>query len=109
MVKISKEMGDLASEVKKDEETSWWGMSEQEAAQEGQVSSKVGTKGRYVDITTVFFADVPQDPKDPRIKAKMEKANEILEKLTSGGGVHHPTFRVVKLEPIPWISLQKIK
>ena len=34
-VKISKEMGDLAREVKKDEETSWWGMSAEEAAQEG--------------------------------------------------------------------------
>ena len=61
-------------------------MSEQEAAQEGQVRSKVGTKGRYVDIATVFIADVLQDPKDPRIKAKMDKANEILEKLTSGKG-----------------------
>ena len=36
VVKISKEMGDLAREVKKDEETSWWGMREEEAAQEGQ-------------------------------------------------------------------------
>ena len=36
VVKISKKMGDLAREVKKDEETSWWGMSEEEAAQEGQ-------------------------------------------------------------------------
>ena len=67
-------------------------MSEEVAAQEGQVWSKVGTKGRYVDIATAFFADVPQDPKDPRIKAKMDKANEVLERLTSGGGVNHPTF-----------------
>ena len=67
MVKISKEIGDLAREVKKDEETSWWGMSEEEAAQEGQAWSKVGTKGRYVDIATAFFADVLQDPKDLRI------------------------------------------
>ena len=90
-------MGDLAREVKKDEETSWWGMSEEEAAQEGQAWSKVGTKGKYVDIATAFFADVPQDPKDPRIKAKIDKANEVLEKQTSGGGMNHPTFRVVKL------------
>ena len=32
VVKISKEMGDLARDVKKDEETSWWGMSKEEAA-----------------------------------------------------------------------------
>ena len=35
-MKISKGIGDLAREVKNDEETSWWGMSEEEAAQEGQ-------------------------------------------------------------------------
>ena len=58
VMKISKQMSDLAREVKKDEETSWWGMSAEEAAQEGQVWSKVGTKGRYVDIATGFFADV---------------------------------------------------
>ena len=109
LVRISKEMGDLAKEVKKDEETSWWSMSEEEAAQEGQAWSKVGTKGRYVDIATAFFADVPQEPKDPRIKAKMDKANEVLEKLTSGGGIDHPTFRVVKLEPIPQISLREMR
>ena len=71
-------------EVKKDEETSWWGMSEEESSQAGQAWSKVGTNGRYVDITTAFFAEVPQDPKNPRIKAKMDKAHEALEKLTSG-------------------------
>ena len=84
-------------------------MSEEEAAQEGQAWSKVGTKGRYVDIATAFFADVPQDPKEPRIGAKMDKANEVLEKLTSGGGINHPTFRVVKLEPIPQISLREMR
>ena len=36
VVQISKEMGDLAREVKKDEETSFWGISEEDAAQEGQ-------------------------------------------------------------------------
>ena len=82
MVKISKEVGDPAREMKKDEETSWWGKSEEEAAQEGQAWSKIGTKGRYVDIVMAFFANVPQDPKDPKIKAKMDKANEVLEKLT---------------------------
>ena len=87
------------------DETSWWGISEEEAAQEGQAWTKVGTKGTYVDIATAFFADVPQDPKDPRIKAKMDKANGVLKKSTSGGVVNHPTFRVVKLEPIPQISL----
>ena len=46
VVKISKELVDLAREVKKDEDTSWWGMSEEEAAQEGLAWSKVGTKGR---------------------------------------------------------------
>ena len=55
VMKISKEMGDLAREVKKDEETSCWGMSEEEAAQQGRTWSKVGTKGRYVDIATAFF------------------------------------------------------
>ena len=39
-----------------------------------------------MDIATAFFADVPQDPKDPRIKAKMDKVNTVLEKLTSRGG-----------------------
>ena len=62
-----------------------------------------------MDIATAFFADVPQDPKDPRIKAKMDKANEVLGKLTSGGGIDHPTFRVVKLEPIPQISLREMR
>ena len=62
-----------------------------------------------MDIATTFFADVPQDPKDPRIKAKMDKANEVLEKLTSGGGINHSTFIVVKLEPIPQISLREMR
>ena len=62
-----------------------------------------------MDIATAFFADVPQDPKHPRIKAKMDKANEVLEKLTSGGGIDHPTFRVVTLEPIPHISLREMR
>ena len=62
-----------------------------------------------MDIATAFFADVPQNPKDPRIKAKMDKANEVLEKLTSGGGIDHPTFRVLKLEPIPQISLREMR
>ena len=62
-----------------------------------------------MDIVTAFFADVPQDPKDPRIKAKMDKANEVLEKLTYGGGINRPTFRVVKLEPIPQISLHEMR
>ena len=39
----------------------------------------------------------------------MDKANEILEKLTSGGGVNHSTFRAVKLEPIPQISLRQMR
>ena len=102
-------MGDLVREVKKDVETGWWGMSEEEAAQEGQEWSKVGTKGRYVDIATAFLADVPQDPKDPKIQAKMYKANEVLKKLTSQGGVNHPTFRVVKLEAISQISLHEMR
>ena len=59
VVQISKRMGDLAKEVKKDEETSWWGMSEEEATQEGQDWSKVATKGKYVDIATAFFTDIP--------------------------------------------------
>ena len=101
VVKVSKQMGDLAREVKKDQGRSWWGMSEEEVAHQGQAWSKVGTKSRYVDIATASFTDVPQDPKDPRIKAKIEKANEVLDKLRSGGGVNHPTFTVVKLEPIP--------
>ena len=62
-----------------------------------------------MDIATAFYADVPQDPKDSRIKAKMDKAKEVLEKLTSGGGVNHPTFKVVKLEPIPQISLREMR
>ena len=62
-----------------------------------------------MDIATAFFTDVPQDPKDPRIKAKMDKANEVLEKLTSGEGIHHPTLRVVRLEPIPQISLREMQ
>ena len=84
-------------------------MSEEEAAKEGQAWSKVGTKGRYVDIATAFFADVLQDPKDPRLQAKMDKVNEVLEKLTSGGGVNHPTLKVVKLEPISQISLREMR
>ena len=60
-------------------------------------------------IATAFFADVPQDPKDPKIKAKMDKANEVLEQLTLRGGMNHPTFRVVKLEPIPQISLREMR
>ena len=84
-------------------------MKEEEVAQEGQGWSKVGTKGRYVVIATEFFADVPQDHKDPKIKATMDKANEVLKKLTSGGGVNHPTFRVVKLEPILQISLREMR
>ena len=87
VMKISKEMGDLAREVKKDEETSWWGMSEEEAAQEGQAWSKVGTKGRYVDIVTAFIADVPQDLKDLRIKAKMDQANEVSGKRRKEGRI----------------------
>ena len=62
-----------------------------------------------MDIATAFFEDVPQDPKDPRMKAKMDKANEVLEKLISGGGVNHPTFKVVKLEPIPQSSLREMR
>ena len=62
-----------------------------------------------MDIATAFFADVPQDSKDPRIKARMDKANEVFEKLTSGGGINHRTFRVVKLEPIPQISLREMR
>ena len=62
-----------------------------------------------MDIATAFFADVPQDAKDPRIKAKMDKANEVFEKMTSGGGSNHPTFRAVKLEPIPQISLHDMR
>ena len=62
-----------------------------------------------MDIATAFFADVPQDPKDLRIKAKTDKANEVLDKMTSGGGVNYPTFQVVKVEPIPQISLREMR
>ena len=60
-------------------------------------------------IATTFFVDVPWDPKDIKIKATMDKANKVLEKLTSGGGVTHTTFRVEKLEPIPQISLREVR
>ena len=62
-----------------------------------------------MDITTAFLVDVLQDPKDPRIKAKMDKANEVLEKLTSEAGANHLTFRVIKLEPIPHILIHEMR
>ena len=39
----------------------------------------------------------------------MDKANEVLEKVPSGAAVNHPTFRVVKLEPILQVSLHEIR
>ena len=39
----------------------------------------------------------------------MDKANEVLEKLTSRGGANHHNFRVVKMEPIPQILLYEMR
>lgn len=84
-------------------------MSEEEVAQENQAWSKGVAKGRYVDIATAFLADVPQELKDRRINAKMDKGNEVLEKLTSGGVVDHPTLNVVKVQPILQTSLCEMR
>ena len=57
--------------VKEDEQTANWGMMKEEAKQEMQAWSKVGTKWRYVDIATAFYEDVPTNPNDKRYKKKM--------------------------------------
>ena len=43
-----------------------------------QAWSKVETKGRYIDIATAFYEDVPTNPNDERYKKKMVQVNEIL-------------------------------
>ena len=91
--------------AKEDEQTANWGMMEEEAKQEMQAWSKVGTKGRYVDVVIAFYEDVPTNPNDERYKKKMAQVNRILEKLTSVEGGVQLTWWVVKVEPIPQISL----
>ena len=92
VMKISKEMSDLAREVKKDEETSRWGMSEEEAAQEDQAWSKVGTKGRYVHQQKRFSARVfrlcMSHLSAPRTSSNnlsvMSRPEATAKKITSG-------------------------
>ena len=52
-------------------------MTEEEAKQETHAWSKVGTKGRYVDVATAFYEDVPTNPNDERYNKKMAQVNEI--------------------------------
>ena len=62
-----------------------------------------------MDIATAFYEDVPINPNDERYKERMAQVNEILEKLTSAEGGVQPTWRVVKVEPIPQISPREVR
>ena len=39
----------------------------------------------------------------------MDQVNEVLKKLTSAEGETQPTWRVVKVEPIPQISPREVR
>ena len=58
---------------------------------------------------TAFYEDVPTNPNDGRYKKNMAQVNEILKKLTSVEGGAQPTWRVVKVEPIPQISQREVR
>ena len=107
--KVAQDIVALSKMAKEDEQTANWGMTEEKAKQETQAWSKVGTKRRYVDIATAFYEDVRTNPNDGRYKKKMVQVNEILEKLTSAEGGVKPIWRLVKVEPIPQISLREVR
>ena len=69
--KVVKEIVLLSELVEEDEQTANWGMTEEEAKQETQAWSKVGTKSIYVYITTAFYKDVPTNSNKERYKKKI--------------------------------------
>ena len=106
--KAAQEIAALSKMVKEDKQTANWGMMEEEAKQETQAWYEVRTKGKYVNIATAFYEDVPTNPNDERYKKKMAKVNEILQKWTLAEVEVQPTWRVVKVEPIPQISPREV-